>query len=235
MLPFDPLTAGTMMILAAGSAKTCQIPYPTQISIVPKTAELEIDTSQSHEQLQQQNIDTINPYGFSGTTHTNGFMQAELGMKSSVDLDYKQAPQMPAYCIWYKKITIELDINPKIVIAKEVAKDPCMYRAVLTHEMKHVNADRRLANKYAKTVGKKVYEGLKQRGFIAGPIPTENFNEVSARMHKTVSQLVELEYKKMEIERMEFQQGIDSLQEYERVKAQCPNYKPPVAASITRD
>lgn len=234
MFPFDPVTAGTMLVLAVSNPKICQMPQPAAISVVPKTAELVIDTTKSHAELQTQGIDTINPYGYNQVTHTNGFMAAELGMSSSVSLDYKQAPRMNAFCIWYEKITVNIDIKPKIVIAKEVAADKCMYRAVLRHEMKHVNADRRIANKYAKTIGKKIYDGLTQRGFIAGPIRPENVQKVQTRMQKTVSQLMEFEYKKLELERMEVQQAIDNIQEYESVKAECPDYKPSVAASRSR-
>ncbi len=234
MLPFDPITTGSLLIMAASSPSICQIPKAAEIAVVPKTQELVIDTSRSGSQLQGQSIDTINPYSYDSATHTNGFMEGQIGMRSEVSLDYKQAQRMNAFCLWYDKVTIELNITPKIVIAKEVKEDRCMYKAVLNHEMKHVNADRKIVNKYAKTIGKKVFDGLQQRGFIAGPIPPENTQAVSDRMKKTVSQLIEFEYKKLEIERAEAQQAIDSLEEYKRVQATCPDYRSPIAASRSR-
>ncbi len=231
MLPFDPLTTGSLLIMAASSSGACQIPKGTEISVVPKTQELVIDTSRSVSDLQGQSISTINPYGYNATTHTNGFMEGQIDMRSVVALDYKQALRMNAFCLWYDKVTIELEITPKIVIAKEVHADKCMYNAVLEHEMKHIKADRKIVNKYAKTIGRKVFDGLEQRGFVAGPIAPENTEMVSERMKTTVAQLVELEYRKMEIERTEAQQAIDSLEEYQSVKAKCPNYKTPAAAS----
>lgn len=231
MIPFDPVSAGTVLILAASSPQICQMTTPADIAVVPKTAELVIDTSRSSANLQGQSIDTINPYSYNNVTHTNGFMEGQIGMNSSVELDYKHAPRMNAYCIYYKNVTITLDITPKIVIAKEVSEDSCMYSAVLKHEMKHVNADRKIVNKYARTIGKKVFDGLQQRGFIAGPIAPEDAQSIMDRMKKTVSQLVQFEYKKMEIERTEAQQAIDNLAEYQFVQSQCPDYKPPVAAN----
>ncbi|MCB1720147.1 MAG: hypothetical protein H6860_04080 [Rhodospirillales bacterium] len=231
MIPFDPVTAGTALILAASSPQICQMTTPADISVVPKTAELVIDTSRTSADLQGQSIDTINPYGYNNVTHTNGFMEGQINMRSSVELDYRLTSMANAYCIYYKKVTIMLDITPKIVIAKEVSEDSCMYSAVLEHEMKHVNADRKIVNKYAQTIGKKVFDGLQQRGFIAGPIASENAQAIMNRMKSTVSQLVQFEYKKMEIERAEAQQAIDNLAEYQFVQSRCPDYKSPLAAS----
>ncbi|MCB9982420.1 MAG: hypothetical protein H6861_01925 [Rhodospirillales bacterium] len=230
MIPFDPVTTGTALILAASSPQICQIPAPAEIAVVPRTAELIIDTSRTGAAIQSQEISTINPYGYNNVTHTNGFMQGQIAMRSTVELDYKQAPQMNAFCVWYEKVTIEIDITPTIVIAKEVSEDSCMYDAVLTHEMKHIMADRKIANKYAQTIGKKVFDGLQQRGFIAGPIPPEHSQNIADRMRQTVSQLVEFEYKKMEIERAEAQQAIDNLAEYQYVQSKCPDYQAPAAA-----
>ena len=43
-----------------------------------------------------------------------------------------------------------------------------------------------------------------------------------------------MESKKMEIERAEMQQGVDTLEEYERVNSMCPDYDSPAAAGRGR-
>lgn len=220
------------MIMAASSPLECEMPSPAQISVAPRTSKLVIDTNQTHAQLQQQVIDTINPYGYNQVTHTNGYMAGELKFSAKVQLDYSQMPQYGAFCLWYKSIEINIDIAPKIVIANEVAQDKCMYKAVLTHEMKHVNADREVANKFAQTVGRAVFDGLQERGFKAGPMKAEHVEKIGDRMKQTVQQLVEFEFKKFEIERQEAQQAIDNLEEYESVSAKCPKYSSPVSANL---
>ena len=231
MLPFDPITASSILLLAASNPDICKIPKPAEISVVPKTAELVIDTNRTFADIQHQEIDTINPYGYNSVTHTNGFMEGEIRLTAEVKLDYKQARGYRAFCLWYDKVTLNLEITPKIVIAKEVAQDRCMYKAVLEHEMKHVNVDRKVVNKYAKSIGAKVFEGLKARGFIVGPIAPENTESVTYRMRETVSQLVELEYKKLEIERAELQQAVDNLEEYQSVQAKCPRFRSPATSA----
>jgi hypothetical protein len=233
--PFDPLTTGALLILAAGAQGAappkvtdgCQIPRPAAISVVPKSAELVIDSAQSLAAIQTQKIDTINPYGYDVSAHTNGYMSGTLGMQSAVYLDYSIDSKTGGLCIWYDKVAVTIDLEPKIVIASEVAKDRCMSRAVLEHEKKHVTADRKIANKFAKSIGKIIYDGLEQRGFLVGPIPQASAQDTADRMKETVGQLIALQAKKMDIERAEAQQAIDSLEEYQRVKAQCPNFKAP--------
>lgn len=223
MLPIDPLTLGSILTLAAaGATSTCQAPKPTEINVIPSTAPVEYDLSQPLASLQKVQIDTVNPYGYNNITHTKGFMKGLISMQPKVKVDYKVIPSRGTVCLWYETINLEIKIEPLIVIAKEVSEDPCSYKAVREHELKHVNADRKIVNKYSKIMGQKIYDGLKTRGFSVGPIPTEHAQSVVDRMHKTVAQLVELEYKKMEIERTEVQQAIDSHEEYERVRGLCP-------------
>lgn len=220
---FDPATVMGILTLAAFEPNSvCQIPQPAQINVIPSAAPVEYDLSQSREQLQSQKIDTINPYGFDTQSHTNGFMKGTITMRPHVKLDYKTVFNGRAVCIWYEKIDLKIAIDPAIVIAKEVAEDNCMYAAVKEHELKHVNVDRKIVNKYAKTMGRKIFDGLQSRGFIVGPVSVEQAQDVAQRMQSTVSQLIELEYKKLEIDRAESQQAVDSLEEYTRVSNLCP-------------
>ena len=228
MFSADLLTNTALLVLASSSTDAlCQMPKRADISVIPSAADVVYDTSKTLKEIQKQHVDTINPYGFNQTTHTNGYMSGLITMQPRVKLDYARAGNLDAACIWYDSVALDIRIEPEIVIAKEVAADRCMYKAVKEHELKHVMVDRKIVNKYAQSMGRKIFDGLKQRGFIVGPIPSENAAAVADRMRETVAQLVEIEYKKMEIERTEAQQAVDSLEEYQRVSAECPNYKSP--------
>lgn len=226
MVIFDPLTAGTLLVLAGAGNASCQLPKSVEISVIPRTNDVQIDTSQTLAEVQKQQIDTIDPYGYNSLSHTNAYMKGSVGLKSQVQLDYKPYGA-DGLCIWYDTVKIEIFIDPTIVIGSEVAADKCMYNAVLNHEMKHVRVDREIVNKYAKSIGAKIFDGLKQRGFLVGPVKGEHGQEIADRMKSTVSQLIELEQRKMEIERAERQQAVDSLDEYERVNSECPDFKAP--------
>lgn len=229
-MPFvPPLAAGALLALAgAPAASVCVPPQPADISVSPSTAELVIDTSRPlDEMLRPEDTDTINPYGYEAVTQIHGFMSGRIGLRHLTKLGHRIDKKTGGVCLWYEKVEIGIEIEPEIVIASEIADHRCMYEATLEHEMKHVMVDRQIANKYAQTIGRKIYDGLAARGFYVGPIAREHAQDAASRMQRTVGQLLDLEYKKMEVERREIQQGIDSLEEYNRVSALCPDYRSP--------
>ena len=225
MIGFDPLTAASLIILAgAAPSSICPATEPTKINVVPKTMEIKYDYSRTTAELQATQTDTIDPYGFHGMTQTQGFMQGQIKMQPRVELDYKYIPEYKAVCLWYKSIDITIEIDPTIVIAKEVYKDRCMKAAVIEHEMKHIKVDRQIVNKYAQAMGKKVYDGLASRGFKVGPIDGDYGQDTADKMQKVVYQIIEHEYQKMGLERTDLQRAVDNLQEYESVSAKCPDF-----------
>ncbi len=224
MLPVDPLTIASMLVLA-GSEPTCPTPPLTRINIIPSTSEVKYDTKQTLKQLQGYSTDTVDPYGFHGVTVTQAFMKGQIKPSWKLDVKYDFNERYGFYCLWYNEVTVKIEIDPTIVIAKELYEDRCMRKALIEHEMKHVKVDRIVVNKYAKTIGKKIYDALAQRGFSVGPIPAKYGQDTMDRMHRVVNQILDLEFRKMGIERMEQQRAVDTLEEYQSVDDQCPLFK----------
>jgi hypothetical protein len=223
---FDPLTAAASLLIYASSAQAlCAPPAPARINVTPKTQDIKWDYSKSLVDLQGLEMDTINPYGFDGQTMTKGYMKGAIKLMPRVKIGYKTLPNYGAACLWYESISITMEIDPTIVIPKEVRNDPCMNKAVSDHEMKHIMVDRKIVNKYSKTMGQKVYDALKQRGFSAGPVPAKQAQSIANQMQKVVHQIVEQEYKRMDLDRMDLQRAVDNIDEYKRVSALCPNYR----------
>lgn len=221
----DPLTFGSVLVLAGGlSDSMCRMPGRTEINVIPKSLDVQYDYTQSLDDIQGAATGTISPHSFEGLSLTQGFMKGAIRISQKVNLDYQTFPGHRAVCLWYDAIDITIEINPTIVIAKEVAEDRCMKRAVLRHEMKHVKVDREIINKYARTIGKTLYKELKDRGFKSGFVSPEHVQDMADRMQTTVYKLVEHEYKKMEIERVEEQRDIDSLHEYKQIADRCPSF-----------
>jgi len=224
MLGFDPVIIGASLILASGGGDLCAMDAPTELHIKPSSARLKIDTSQSLKQLQKANVDTISPHSFNGMTVTKGLMEGRIAIEPEVALTNKSYDSRGVGCVWYDKITVRLDIDPNIRIAREVKEDKCMYNAVLEHERKHVAVDRRIINKYARIIGTEIQTALDERGYVAGPLPLNQVKSVGQRMQKTIFQIVDFQMQKMSLERKEAQQAIDSKEEYERVGAMCPEF-----------
>ena len=224
MFGIDPLTLTSMLVLAAHTPE-CPAHDPTKINIIPRTEKVKYDYSQTLKEIQNYNIDTVDPYAFHNTTVTQGFMKGGIKLEQSIKFGQSTNNHYGYACVWYSDITIKLHIDPTIVIASELYKDPCMRKAILGHELKHVRVDREIVNKYAKTMGAKLMKELKSRGFSVGPIRISDTQGVSQKMQHVVGQLIDLEYQKLDIERQEKQRAVDNLEEYESVDDQCPAFE----------
>lgn len=221
MFGFDPITVSSLLILASSGA--CPHHEPTKINVIPRTADVKYDYSQTLKEIQNYATDTVDPYGFHGQTITQGFMKGQIGLTQKIR--FGLVNEKGYGCVWYDTITVELDITPEIVVAKEIYYDACMRKAVVDHELKHVRVDRQVVNKYAHTMGQKLLKALKTRGFAAGPFKAERMSDIQAKMRTVVRQVLELEYKKLGIEREERQRQVDTIEEYESVDDQCPHFE----------
>lgn len=222
MIGLDPLTISTMAVLVG--ATTCPMTKPTNINVIPRTSEVQYDASQSLKKLQQYQTDTVDPYEFHGATITQAFMKGKINLEQRIRFGLATDKSKKHGCVWYDTIEVKINIDPQIVVAKEIYRDKCMKNAVIGHELKHVMVDREIVNKYARSIGEKLMTELKARGFSSGPIDGARMNDVQNKMKRVVDQILDLEYKKLGIERQERQREVDSLDEYERVDALCPGF-----------
>lgn len=228
MFGLDALTTSTLLVLAASSGNPqdlCPAHPPTNINVIPKTENVKYDSEKTLKELQAQDTDTVDPYGFHGTSITQAYMSGTIQPTQKVQLDYGPVKGYRAICLWYKDITIELKIDPTIFMAKELYADRCMRKALIEHELKHVKVDREVVNEYARSMGQKLLTELKSRGFTAGPVPEDKAQDVAQKMHHVVNQILELEYQKLEIDRKERQRAVDNLGEYNRVDELCPEFE----------
>ena len=224
MFGIDPVTVSSLLILA-GNVATCPAHEPTKINIIPRTEKVKYDYKQTLKAIQSYSTDTVDPYGFHGTTITQGFMKGTVQLEHGIKFAHYVDKRYGFVCIWYDEITVKLHIDPTIVIAKELYQDKCMRKAIVGHELKHVRVDREIVNKYAKSMGGKLVQALTSRGFSAGPMKIERAKEVSQKMQRVVGQILALEDQKMSIDRQERQREVDSLEEYNSVDDKCPGFQ----------
>lgn len=208
----------------AQGAFECKPPKRTEINVIPRSLKIKYDFSQSLTQIQSAKIDTVSPHSFGQTTYTQGYMAGGLRISPQVKIGTMSAPALNKACAWYDTIDIVIEIDPTIVIAKEVAANTCMKRAVMEHEMKHVNVDREIANDLAKALGANIYSALKQRGFSSDVFDTGRTDYVVKTMQDTLAQVVKLEWDRIQVDRQQAQQHVDTREEYERVAALCSEF-----------
>lgn len=215
--------ASAAMSPALAAPEVCEAARAPKINIIPKTDGIEYDYGQRLAEIQSVKIDTPNPYGMHSSSITQGFMQGQIAVKQEVKFDFYPIKGSGDYCVYYDEINVEIEIDPKIVIAKEIKRDRCMFDAVLEHEMKHINADRMIVNEGAKNLANQVYAQIKQNG-MAMRVNEDNAQSAAQAMGASVMEVIKQEYQAMGEHRMSVQSGIDSREEYDRVAALCPHF-----------
>lgn len=170
--------------------------------------------------LQNFDIDTRSPYDNKAHTEIGGLMNGEISIKTNVGFGWNTETRSKQTCYWYDAITVKMHIDPTIYIAKEHRRGGCMHKAILDHEMKHVEVDRDILKKYAKLIDTDLRKATAQVGVI-GPVSKKQGEKTRNKMLEIIEKTVSKRADAMYLERRKRQQAIDSLEEYEHVAAQC--------------
>lgn len=221
MLGLEYVMAGYLHLAAAGDI-TCQLRKSPEITVAASDTTLKINNSKSKKELNTFDIDTVSPYGNNIPSHVGGLMSGELKTTSNASVMSESYPALNATCLSINKITVKINIDPTIYIAKEYKPGTCMYNAIMGHERKHVQTDRMIVNKYIKLIGDALDKYYKAIDYKYGPIPTQLSKEGQEKLVGPANKIVSEYARRMNDERRKVQQGIDSLEEYERVNNACP-------------
>ena len=201
--------------------------YPrsaARINIVPTTDEIFFDFTKSEEQLNNFKIDTVNPYGKDVIVDVGGLMEGGIELKHSASIGYVSHPTYGLSCLWFDTLNVDIGIKPTIYIAREYNKGTCMHNAIMEHEMKHIQVDIDMVNKYANKIGYEINDKL-TREYVYGPIPTESTADQQARMIEDINQIIRSYVEGLKNERRAEQQKIDSREEYDSVSAKCAQFQ----------
>jgi len=223
LIGLDYLFAGYFH-LASGQIE-CQLRKAPQIHVAASDASVRYDHSKTQAELDNFENDTISPYGAEIRSHVGGLMAGEVSVTQSIRVMQENWQNLNQGCLYVDKIDVKIHIKPTIYIAREYDKAGCMYRAIMEHEKKHIMVDRMIVNKYTHIIVKGLNEAIKKIGYAQGPFP---INQLEARQKgvQQYAQAVLRQYsEQMSEERQRLQQNVDTLEEYERVQAQCRGKK----------
>ena len=201
------------------SALACTQPTQPIINVVPQTHPILYDFETSFITLGQLQRDKTSPYGIGADTATGGLRHDQPQYKLVVFVESDFDPNSGLYCLWYRKIDLEITLQPKIFVAKEFNQGNCR-TAIIEHEQKHVVVDRLLINKYAKKVGAELSSIISNIG-AEGPFPLRDALTTRRKMIAAVRKIIEEEQRAHIRELNTLQNQIDSLEEYQAVSAHC--------------
>lgn len=197
------------------------VPY---IDVIPSTEEIFFNFTKSEEELNNFKIDTVNPYGNDKIVDVGGLMEGGINVQHNLSLGYVTNPNINMTCLWFDKLTVNIGIKPTIYIAREYNKGTCMHNAIMEHEMKHIEVDKKIVNEYANKVGYEINEYL-TRNTIFGPVPASELVKAQTQMSAEITAILQEHVEEMKELRRKAQQKVDSREEYDHVSAQCRSFK----------
>lgn len=214
------LLAGGLLQLAAAGGQCKQYKAP-HVSVHPLTHAVEYDYSRSRDDLRSFDIDTISPYGPDHHAKIGGLMSGEIRVESRLRFMQEKYPARGAACIHLETLDLIVHVEPTIYIASEYPKGTCQHNAISAHEKQHVQVDMAIAKKYADILKGKVEGYLRRASVTRGPFPIEKINAEQASVQEDIAAIIEANNNAMTDERKRLQQRLDTLEEYEKVAAQC--------------
>ena len=211
----------TAIPLSASAQKptTCPISKAPIINVRPQTKPIQYDKTKTSAQLSSLKSNTISPYGLGVDQTTGGLRHDQPTMSTQMKFNILTNPQTQTICLSYDTINVDIQLQPKIYIAKEFNTGRCA-REVLEHEKKHVNVDRKVINKYTRLMGLAIQKAVNSVGAV-GPFPVSRSEELQKMMSGHIESALASVQLSMTNEMNTRQQQVDSLEEYERVGQYC--------------
>lgn len=206
---------------SARAAVECQAKAPPRINVHPSKSRIKYDFTKGRDYLNRVEVDTISPYGANHSTNVSGLMSGSIQLKSNVTFMQETYPHQGRGCLFIKGVDVEIIQDPTIYIAKELPQGGCMHNVVLTHEYKHVDADRKIINKYTNLIGRQLERVIADRGANFGFIKMIRMNEVQNDVKEELHNVVRRMNDEMNAERRQVQQDIDSIEEYQSIAKRC--------------
>ena len=202
------------------AAVTCPSKPAGKINIVWGSDNIAYDFTKSQAQLDRVDVDTDSPYDRSVKTHVGGLMKGGISVNSQVQVMTLTYPRSRQICQWIDRMDVNINIDPKIYIARDHKQGSCKHKAILDHEMKHIFVDREAVKKYMPIIKRQLEIAVRKVG-IVGPKSDRDVNKYQKKITDYMDKELRSITEKMYAERKGKQQGVDTLEEYERVSRQC--------------
>jgi hypothetical protein len=120
-------------------------------------------------------------------------------------------------CLWPKRIQVRLETSSQISVMRELGRNSCEWNAVLEHEMRHVEAERSNAWRYAWVIRDK----LRDSAMAYGPFDRADLPQAKARLTASLDNLLAGQTEQMYVARDRAQAAVDTEEEYARVASRC--------------
>ena len=149
-------------------------------------------------------------------------------LTSEVNFNYRQmSDDAGNTCVYINSANIALYYYPAIFIAKDILDKPCYSKVVKDHEQQHVDIDIKALNEYIPKIKVDMLRYLQTLGYDGfGPYTPADAEKQQAVLANNVMAASKPMVEKMREDRRERQGAIDTLENYRREQAKCPEEFP---------
>lgn len=211
-------------LLLADYQVKCEMKTAPEITVSASGLDTVFDNSKYIQELDgfKPSVNS-SPYGKGVETHIEGLTHGKIGLTGGYQFSTDTYPDLNKVCMYVNKVQVKISVEPTVYIAHEFPKGSCKYNAVMGHERKHLKVDRDLVNKYSVIIVRAVNNTLKQVGYAQGPYDVAQLPALEKQIGGIIDSVIEQFYVNMNNERRVLQSHVDTLEEYRRVDAMCPD------------
>jgi hypothetical protein len=218
MFGLDLTIAGSLLIMA-GNTVACTVPRPPNIIVNPVTNAIQYEYMMTSEELNKYTTSTVSPYAPNVDSTTGGLRHDRPKITTEIQWGRMDDSSRGLSCLWYDTIRVTIELSPKIYIARDKQFRRCK-QEIIDHEVRHVDVDRQVINKYSQAIGLAVKNAVDKVGAM-GPYNQHEIehiqNNLVSHIHAAINSQKLLLFQEMSRE----QAKVDSLEEYERISRKC--------------
>tara|TARA_Y100000588_G_scaffold362242_1_gene423786 strand:+ start:127 stop:810 length:684 start_codon:yes stop_codon:yes gene_type:complete len=200
------------------NAASCTREGLPSVQVTVDISPIHTNTTQNLAQLTGRDNNTR--LGIMDGHHVGGLTVGDIQAQTQVGFGESTGFFTGNTCLWVQSLVVQLNLQSKIFVAKELQRGTCQYRILLEHEQKHVQIDRNVVNEYRRLIEAHLESELLQQG-AAGPVPFRLAPDLQRDLTGRVSGIVDEQMRKLYAERDRRQQALDNPQEYERMSMAC--------------
>ncbi|MEO3430695.1 hypothetical protein AAFN88_17710 [Pelagibius sp. CAU 1746] len=206
----------------AGAASFCtEPPQAAAVEVGATAPQVEVDHGYSRKELQWH---AAEEYGYEHAEGRSVFGLTAGRIRSQLFVHtLTETRRSGQRCVWPSRLVAELayDEPIKVYVAREYRPGSCQYKAVLAHEMKHVEVLRETLEDYRRRLRAALQQAL-EKGFF--PYTGQDGELVAARLRR----YFEVPYRKAlteaERERDRRNAALDTPESYRRTRAACRSW-----------
>jgi len=194
---------------AAAARADCTAPDDPKISVTADEAPVKQNRSQSHTTLTQH----ARALGLGRNGATFGDTRSQFAMQ--LHFGVWQSGSGNRRCVTLDSVRVHLTLAITVYLASELQPGSCPERAIIAHEQKHVDLDRKLLPKTRSRVATAL-AGL-GRLAMTGATVEQASQRLQDRLEETVARAI----KEFEAERNRQQDIYDTPEEYRKLSLSC--------------